>query len=1486
MAHGDSALAHLAAAARWADRSGALRDSLLADARQTEGYVLRDAERWPEARDGFASAAAAIQNRLGPATLQLVVPLSELGNTLKVMGDYDAARDTIQRAIHIAEADSLHGQRYLEYALSVLGALERQLGRTSEAVEVLARVTEGTIVALARVVRSALLLRQGDALEARRLALAGAAALPAPSDASGMRAAEVAEQLYFTVRAPLAGDATALILVPEGPVIDLPWLALPTSGDRYLADAQMDLRVLPAERDLLQTAAVRQGTGLLALGDPSFDAAAGAVGRPDALERALRSVPGVCRGGGVRLRPLPGARAEAQDVAARWAEVGAGGARVLLGPDASERAFRREAPGRRAIHIATRGVLLSDSCGEASGTRGVGGVEPLVSTRRRPRRTVVAEASPPRRESPWLEREVWLALGGVHGHRGVIGTGPGSWLYSGVIHRHTRSPMSLRPSALALALIVSSAPPPASAATAPSAEVWAEVDSLAGAGRLADAEQRVLGILRTPLEQSGLDSLQWAAGWYRVAAIRLNTKSYADSLPLEAAERCLGVVTRHLAIDDERLAKIELVMGGLLRETGHASEAVKHYAHALDIRGSRLGPSDLDVADVWIELADCQIVANDTEGALASVNGMLDGLARRADHQDRRIGDGLAVRAACERRQLRDEEAQADFEQGIERLERAGGEWDPGLVRPLVGLAGLARDQHDYPRALLLFRRAAEVGARHGGADDPGAITARYNVALVRMDLGELAEARAGMDSVLAWRIGRFGPGHPWTVGVRASLAEVCRQLGDEAGSERQLGSMIAALRAQGAYDDGNLVGALAALAAIEAGRGQQDSAWAHTAEAQAWLAQMPAPSSVVRSQLAGAQVASLLGAGAWARADSVSQAEVDRLRAERQLGTDMGREALLQRVRVLRAGGQGAKALAVAIEACTLAQAQLVRNVHALPEREALALAAAWSEPLDTVLAVADPRDPQAQAGVFEQVLRWRGTVRRELQRRRLPASASENPMVVEAARLWRARQSVVARLEVRDAASGVADPAQHEAAQRDADEAERSLAAMLAGGVPSAEAPSLAVLQAGLPPGSALVSLVETLGTGAGSRVIGWVLRPGAGPPARLDLGPASELRARADDWFATVSRSPAVNAAALRRAESESRQTGLRLREAAWDPIAAAVGDADPVFIVPAGPLEQMEWDALPDDATGYRVDHAPLIHVLDDEEQLLHLRLAPATGALLAVGGADYDLAPGPDATAEPLALALRSGLSPCGGMQHLAALPGTAIEADHVSRLWVGASRNRALLLTGAGADERAFKAAAAHATWMHLATHGVLAGVECGAPTQGLRGVGGLGSLASGRAARTRAKTSPATAPPAGSEAWLALAGANRSATAPDENDGWLTAREIVTLDLGGTPVVVLSACHAGAGTPLPWEGALGLRRAFQLAGARTVIASRWPLGDEAALRWMEGFYAADPGTTICERIRATERSVLDQRRRAGASTHPFYWGGFTASGD
>jgi CHAT domain-containing protein len=126
----------------------------------------------------------------------------------------------------------------------------------------------------------------------------------------------------------------------------------------------------------------------------------------------------------------------------------------------------------------------------------------------------------------------------------------------------------------------------------------------------------------------------------------------------------------------------------------------------------------------------------------------------------------------------------------------------------------------------------------------------------------------------------------------------------------------------------------------------------------------------------------------------------------------------------------------------------------------------------------------------------------------------------------------------------------------------------------------------------------------------------------------------------------------------------------------------------------------------------------------------------------------------------------------------------------------------------------------------------------------------------------------------------VALAGANRRAkAAPTDEDGVLTAEEVASLDLSAAELVVLSACESGLGTVVDGEGVFGLRRAFEVAGARRLVLSLWRVRDDDAQFWMRAFYEAQGRTSGDVAAGAASLHLLRARRAAGFASDPRHGG-------
>jgi len=248
------------------------------------------------------------------------------------------------------------------------------------------------------------------------------------------------------------------------------------------------------------------------------------------------------------------------------------------------------------------------------------------------------------------------------------------------------------------------------------------------------------------------------------------------------------------------------------------------------------------------------------------------------------------------------------------------------------------------------------------------------------------------------------------------------------------------------------------------------------------------------------------------------------------------------------------------------------------------------------------------------------------------------------------------------------------------------------------------------------------------------------------------------------------------------------------------------------------------------------------------------------------------------------------LADCGSFRSVrfGPLPESKAEIDEIAKLW--GRPEQVVLLEGEDAGERSVKELLPGKRVAHFATHGFFLDGRCGgaARVDGAveRGIGGIATGAPPPAAARPAAREPANPLLLSG---LALAGANlRSEAGPEEEDGILTAEEIASLDLSGVDWVVLSACDTGIGDVRSGEGVFGLRRAFQVAGAGTLIMSLWPVEDRSARGWMTSLYEGRFRRNLetAEAVREASLCALHSLRTQGRSTHPFYWAAFVAAGD
>ncbi len=955
----------------------------------------------------------------------------------------------------------------------------------------------------------------------------------------------------------------------------------------------------------------------------------------------------------------------------------------------------------------------------------------------------------------------------------------------------------------------------------------------------------------------GVDHPDNAGPLDALGEIHLDQGTFREARPY--FERALRIREENLGPDHPDTAvSLNNVARVCLRE-GRYAEARGLVQRTLEIREEALGPEHPDTSVSLNNLASIL----ERQGKLDEARPLYERALRIIE---KTYGpDHLTTAILCQnlarliRYQGYYSEARPMLERVIRIYERTRG---PEHVDTASGLAELLDVQGNYDEALPLYERALRICEEKLGPDHPQTLPILASLASCLENQGKVDKALPLLERALRGYETTFGPEHPSTATCLDRLGMFLDRLGRYSEAQEVLERALRIFEETLGVDHARTANCASNLASCFQSQGDYDEARVFYERALR-----------VREQTLGPR-------------HPTNAISLDNLA---WLLDDAGDPAA--------AWSYATRGLAVQLEHLGDAwesQAEYERILHQKKEF--------WYLEVLLALATREGAPDHAPREVYDHVLRWKGQISRSMRsigERKIDDCPEEVRPWIDELRKTNSRLSKEAYRQPYD----ISDATEHQKLLRAIGKERFQLERRIAAAIESADVSieKLANLAPSIPEGCAVVDFLvhkhcepavwrdgELVHQSRwlGEQLSAWVIRHGDPEPIRIHLGSARAVMDRVDAFLDVLRTSRGV---VMDEPDDPLFEQGGLLREALWTPIEEHLQGVDKIIVSPDGFLGRLPFEVIPVDdgafllerySVSYLQDVASLARILERKPQLL-------AGNLLVAGDVNYSKR---DDQPEPVAGDEESR----GFAEFWPRLAATRLECQTILELHEGCfggdGSSKGLYLSKSAATEERLKAEMGEFQIIHLATHGFFSP----------EGVPSLAEVAETTADSRRIqfkelRVGMESTPESKLENVLpgllssvVLSGANFPD--PDrEDDGLLTATETAWLDLEDCELVVLSACETSLGAVKVGEGMIGLRRAFRLAGAETVISSLWSVDDESTSDLMRKFYINIWRRRMSrgEALRQAQLSILrEQRSTPGEAVRPYHWGAFVLDGD
>ncbi len=351
-------------------------------------------------------------------------------------------------------------------------------------------------------------------------------------------------------------------------------------------------------------------------------------------------------------------------------------------------------------------------------------------------------------------------------------------------------------------------------------------------------------------------------------------------------------------------------------------------------------------------------------------------------------------------------------------------------------------------------------------------------------------------------------------------------------------------------------------------------------------------------------------------------------------------------------------------------------------------------------------------------------------------------------------------------------------------------------------------------------------------------------------VDLGEAAIIDSAVSDFrnhFQTVAESGTLPD----REHAESyRIFGSHVSDLLYRPLMESIAGHPHVFVAADDAINFVSFGSLPLDGDSFVIENK-LIQYISSSKDLLTSALSESGTGFIAFADPSFE-SHGQGQEIRPAEGRITRQFST--NLAELRPLPETREECEMVARDWEHLTGETAAVYYGDEASESRARQEIGGKRVVYFATHGFFAEEARESVWPMLRN--GL---------------------------YLAPTGGN---SGDATQDGFLTAAELLAFDLRGVNAVVLSACETAAGVSHGGEGVFGLRRAFNIAGARYVVSALWQVDSRTTATMMSELFKLSEEESLVESIRRVQLRQIERNHRLGFANHPYTWGGFIVTGD